>query len=346
MAVTIKKKNLTIVSLVTRMFSQEKLAGSDVLHKAQELELQGAKLVTGITQFAIQIDSGKEMTTIAKVPMKLDTVNLAMKKKLGHTVKTILQEKVTVLITEAYQKYMDVEHPAMNYQTNKPTGIECYDKVMAKYHGSKNGNKVAAIKEYRNLTGCSLKAAKDMVENWIDAEELAAGAMPIAEDIIDDVLPVDGEGHTETHDFTKVMEDMKMTQQTVYNVELDLKATPVPLKEATKLNQPVCGTSGGSIYHVVAIGQNCVVAARIRSNNEIALRAELRCKPNSEDGMKVKSGLQFAGLEKKNGGHFSLHLEPEDFAMVKRSIGSTIMAMSIPFWGVSTDLHVLHGVGK
>jgi len=70
------------------------------------------------------------------------------------------------------------------------------------------------------------------------------------------------------------MEDMKMTQQTVYNVELDLKAAPVPLKDATKLLQPVTGTSGGSIYHVNASGLNCTGAARIKSNNEVALRDE------------------------------------------------------------------------
>ena len=137
-----------------------------------------------------------------------------------------------------------------------------------------------------------------------------------------------------------------MQSQIVYPVEFDLKATPVPLKEASKLNQPVCGTSGGSIYHVIAIGKDCVVAARIRANNEIAIRAEIIPHHATTEAQKVKSGLLFAGLDKKNGGHYSLHLDPEDFAMVKRSIGSTIMAMSIPFWGVSTDLNAIQGAGK
>ena len=135
-----------------------------------------------------------------------------------------------------------------------------------------------------------------------------------------------------------------MQSQIVYPVEFDLKAAPVPLKDAQKLNQPVTGTSGGSIYHVIAIGQDCIVAARIKSNNEIAIRAEVI--GTGEGAQKARSGLKFAGLDHKPGGHFSLHLEPEDFAMVKRSIGSTLMAMSIPFWGVNTDLHTLQGVGK
>lgn len=339
MAVTVKKKNLTIVSLLERLFDSEALAGHDFLHKAQELEIQGFKLKTGISTFSIEVDSGKEMMTVHQVPLKLDTVLLAMKGKLGHTVKVVIKDKVIDLINIAYQKYMDKEHPAMNYQTIKPKLSEMYDKAMAKYHANGGGNKVAAIKEYRMLSGASLKEAKDMVEKWIEEQDEAAGELPIA-----DVLPVDGEGHTETHDFTKVMEDMKLTQQTVYNVELDLKASPVPLKDAQKLHQPVTGTSGGSIYHVIAIGQDCVIAARIKSNNEIAIRAEVH--GTGEGAQKANSGLKFAGLEKKPAGHWSLHLEPEDFGMVKRSIGSTILAMSIPFWGVSTDLHVLQGVGK
>ena len=332
MSVTIKKKNLTIVSLVTRLFGAEEVAGGEFLHKAQELELQGYKLKTGISTFAIEVDAGKEMVTVSQVPLKLDTVNLAMKKKLGHTVKVVLKDKVIELINVAYQKYMDVEHPGMNFQTTKPSSDDIYKATMAKYHGKSGKNKVAAIKEYRNLQGCSLKQAKDQVEAWILVDE--------SESSLDD------DAFTETHDFTKVMEDMKMTQQTVYGVELDLKATPVPLKDAQKLNQPVTGTSGGSIYHVIAVGDSCIVAARIKSNNEIALRAEVRVHANSTEGQKARSGLKFAGLEQKPGGHFSLHLDPEDFAMVKRSIGSTLMAMSIPFWGVTTDLNILQGVGK
>ena len=137
-----------------------------------------------------------------------------------------------------------------------------------------------------------------------------------------------------------------MQAQTVYPVELDLKAKPVGLRQASKLNQPVCGTSGGSIYHVIALSQFCVVAARIKKNNEIAIRAEILAKAGTPDHTKIRSGLEFAGLDKKSGGHYSLHLDAPDFGMVKRSIGSTIMSMSIPFFGVSTDLHNLQGVGK
>jgi hypothetical protein len=168
-------------------------------------------------------------------------------------------------------------------------------QVMDVYN--KEGNKVSAIKKLRELTGISLKEAKNTVESWIP-----------------DSVPV------------------------------NLQASPVPLKDAQQLNQPVCGTSGGSIYHVIAIGPSCVVAARIRQDNSVALRAEILCKGSK--ALEARSGLKFAGLDQKPAGHFSLHLEPADFGMVKRTIGSTLMAMSIPFSGVTTDLHPLHGLGK
>ena len=277
MAVTVKKKSLTIVSLLERLFDSEALAGAEYLHKAQELHIQGYKLKTGISAFSIESDAGK---TLYSVPLKLDTVTLAMKKKLGATVQNIVKEKIIDLITVSYQKFMD-EDPS------------------------------------------------------VPADPSVTGELP----------PADPEPTPEMTNSVNV-EDIKLQQQTVYPVELDLQAAPVLLKDAQKLNQPVCGTSGGSIYHVVAIGQDCVVAVRIKSNNEIAIRAEVTSAPTSEGAMKAASGLKFAGLDKKPAGHWSLHLDPEDFAMVKRSIGSTIMAMSIPFWGVNTDLHTLQGVGK
>lgn len=310
MSVTIKKKALTITSLLTRLFDAEDLAGSSHLQKAQELEVSGHLLKITPTTFGILTP---EANLISQVPMKIDTVSLAMKNKLGHTVKAILKDKVLDLITVAYQKYMDVEN-------------DVYKAVMEKYYGP-NGtyNKIAAIKEYRKLTGSSLKVSKDTVEVWIS---MCVGNVP-------------GNMAPEVN-----IEEIKLHSMTTYPVELDLKATPVPLKEAQKLNQPVLGTSSGSIYHVIAIGQSCVVAARIKKNNEIAIRAEVRVHANSTEGQKARSGLKFAGLKQNPAGHFSLHLEPEDFAMVKRSIGSTLFAMSIPFWGTCTDLGLLQGVGK
>ena len=325
MPVTIKKKKLTITSLVTRLFGAEEVAGADFLKKAQELEHSGMTLSVSPTKFSIVAPGNAQILGV--VTLKSETVELCIKGKLGLTVKTTIKAKVKDLINASYQKYLDmgliasVTKPA----PVKPTALECYDEVMQAYNMNGAKNKVAAIKKLRELMGNSLKDAKDQVEAWLDTG-----------------VNITPEKEPET--VSPYVEDIKLQQQTVYPVELDLQRAPVPLKDAQKLNQPVTGTSGGSIYHVVAVGADCVVAVRIKKNNEIAIRAEVR--GTGEGAQKAKSGLKFAGLDLKPAGHWSLHLEPEDFAMVKRSIGSTIMAMSIPFWGVNTDLHTLQGVGK
>jgi hypothetical protein len=319
MAVTIKNKALTITSLLTRLHDAEKLAGHDFLKKAQELEAAGHMLEITPTTFSI---TTPEANVLASVSLKIDTVKLAMKGKLGHTSMTTIRIKAKDLVNVAYQKYLDVNLVASVTKKNPKfiDPVEAKAQVMDLY---KNGDKVKPIKKLRELTGLGLKEAKDIVEGWIDM-----GSYTPDPDLVAPKPKVVGKGTP------------------VIDTEADMNAQPVPLKEATKLNQPVCGTSGGSIYHVIALGDSCVVAARIKKNNEIAIRAEVLAHPNSTEGQKVKSGLQFAGLDKKGGGHWSLHLEPEDFAMVKRSIGSTLMAMSIPFHGVTTDLNPIQGAGK
>jgi hypothetical protein len=49
--------------------------------------------------------------------------------------------------------------------------------------------------------------------------------------------------------------------------------TPIPLKDATMLNQPVKGSSGGSVYRVVGIGDRIRVATRRKGVN-LSVRVE------------------------------------------------------------------------
>lgn len=327
MAVTIKKKALTLTSLVTRLFAENE--AEEELKKAQDLELQGYILHVSPTTFSVA--ASDNATVLGSVSLKSETVTLCTKNKLGFTVKNIVKAKVKDLTNVSYQKWLDMELVASVTKPApvKPTAIECYDEVMLAYGATKN--KVAAIKKFRELTGTSLKEAKDQVEAW-----LSTGV---------NITPEVGDGiyQVKTVDYP---EPKVVGIGVAVDMEADMNASPVPLKEATKLNQPVCGTSGGSIYHVIALGESCVVAARIKSNNEIAIRAEVLVPANSTEGQKARSGLKFAGLDQKPAGHWSLHLEPEDFGMVKRSLGSTLMAMSIHFDGVTTNLHPLQGVGK
>jgi hypothetical protein len=89
MAVTIKKKKLTITSLVTRLFGAEEVAMQDFLKKAQELEQTGHVLVITPTTFSITPANTGNGAALSTVPLKSETVTLAMKKKIGHTVKVM-----------------------------------------------------------------------------------------------------------------------------------------------------------------------------------------------------------------------------------------------------------------
>lgn len=119
----------------------------------------------------------------------------------------------------------------------------------------------------------------------------------------------------------------------------------VDLKKATQLHQPVKGTSNTSRYHVVALSSDIKVAVRIKNDFEIAIRAVCMHAPQSKKGKVAKKALLGAGLCKKTGGHYSLHLEPETLDMAVRSIGSTLFSID-SFPQMSGNLKILVGVGS
>ena len=53
-----------------------------------------------------------------------------------------------------------------------------------------------------------------------------------------------------------------------------ISGTPVELRNATKMYQPVKGTSNGSRYFVVGLHDECKVAARIKPGNDLSIRIE------------------------------------------------------------------------
>lgn len=124
-----------------------------------------------------------------------------------------------------------------------------------------------------------------------------------------------------------------------------IKNVPVLLKKATELHQPVKGTSSGSIYHVIALSDDMVVAVRIKKDFTVAIRVECHKANDSKSGQKARASLKIAGLTKAKKGHYSLHLEPETLDMAVRSIGSTLFSIN-SFSQMSGDLKSLVGVGK
>ncbi len=86
----------------------------------------------------------------------------------------------------------------------------------------------------------------------------------------------------------------------------DLTTPPVLLSEATKLYQPVRGTSSGSIYFVVALGEDVKVAARM-SKSKMSVRVESSDKKLLKD--LVDYGYTSGNVDS---GYVSIHLTPNN----------------------------------
>jgi hypothetical protein len=313
MAVTIKKKELTLVSLAKRI-----LDNPDMVKLAKAIEAGGYKLVTEAALIKVENASA----CLAHSPVKLSAIESCLKGNLSYTGKKVLQEHIEAFIKKAYNLM-----PEVSEQVNLN---DIYDQTMAAYHKNGGGNKVAAIKTYRTLSGASLKEAKDKVEAWIDAEQEAAGPLPTT----------DEEVVVETDDGTKLHYNLDSGKMHFTTPEV-AKVTdePVPLHTATKLMQPVTGTSGGSVYNVIALGADAKVAVRIKKDNDVAIRVW----PMTDHGKKACST---AGLDSKSGGHWSLHLHPGEKALVGKSVGAVLFGMGLDWDGIIGDMQNLVGVGK
>lgn len=316
MAVTIKKKELTLVSLAKRV-----LDNPEMVNIAKAIEAGGFKLVTEANLIKVENASA----CLAHSPVKLSAIQSCLSGKLSFTGKKVLQEHIEAFIKKAYNLMPEVQE-----QVNLN---DIYDETMKKYFANGGGNKVAAIKYYREATGASLKEAKDKVEAWIsDLSDIANN--PQVKAILEDAEKASVD--TKEDAFAKMYgKKSETTTPEVANVT----DTAVPLHTATKLMQPVTGTSGGSIYNVIALGDDAKVAVRIRTDNDVAIRVW----PMTDHGKKACAS---AGLDKKNGGHWSLHLHPGEKSLVGRSIGAVIFAMNLDWSGIIGDMQTLVGVGK
>lgn len=302
MAVTIKKKELTLVSLAKRV-----LDDAEMVNLAKAIEAGGFKLTTEATLIKIE----NEATCLAHSPVKLTAIQSCLSGKLSYTGKKVLQEHITAFLKQAYNLMPDAQ--------KKINLAEIYDATMAAYHKNGGGNKVAAIKVYREETGCSLKEAKDKVEAWIAALESIAA---------DEDIPFETTVGEVAGDLNSAPAVAKVTD------------TPVPLAQASKLMQPVTGTSGGSVYNVIALGEHAKVAVRIKKDNDVAIRVV----PLTSTG---KSACVNAGLDEKgNGTHYSIHLHPDSKALVNKCVGAVLFAMDLDWYGVIGNMSDLVGVGK
>lgn len=305
MAVTIKTKELTIVRLVERLFAPEDVKGG-LLNKATALQDAGFKLKTNITDFRISNAQGSLFT----VKIKLEAVQLAMAGKLGFVAKVAIKEQVSTLIEGAY----DVMPDKAKWEAYRA-------EVMSEYGSHGTTNKVAAIKKLRELVKCSLKEAKDKVEEWIDNTVFKAVPVTEAKNTGEHIPP----------QFT-VAHDHEHIENPIYQVN----GKPVLLADANNLHQPVKGTSSSSTYNVIALGDTMNVAVRIQDDFNVSIRV------HPKDNL---VNLTSAGFKKSAQGHWSLHLNPDSREMAIKCVGAMLFTIGGPFHSVSGNVNALIGVG-
>lgn len=339
MPVHIKKKSLTLMSVVKQLFTAEQTQGG-IGHDAFALENAGAILVTTPSKLLIQIDDGHNMVTLAGTQIKLDTLELTLKGQVGGAAKASLKAKLETVYSLASKELMNIQFKnppiigntkeKIYFQADHP---EVFAQTMAKYEEA--GGKVAAIKLFRKLTGYDLKTSKDQVEAWISWEgqnKPTVGAVLVKKD--------------EAVTFTiKGLDETKKPWKMKDGSDPDAEVTLVRAKEAKYIHQPVKGTSSDSVYHVIGIGPELVVAARIRKDFDTAIRVELK-NPDSNEGQLLKHRLSTAGFATKHQGHFSLHLEPDSEAMAQKCVGAMLFSLGKDVQEVSLRVDQIIGAGK
>lgn len=105
----------------------------------------------------------------------------------------------------------------------------------------------------------------------------------------------------------------------------------VKLRDATALGQPVRGTSGDSVYRVIAMNAELKLAVRLHSGSKVSLRAEFVKGSTPTSAATEINCLQSMGLEPKNGGqYFSAHMDCGNVPPA-RVIGAILLGSGIDF---------------
>ena len=192
--------------------------------------------------------------------------------------------------------------------------------VVKGWHGGFKPNIIPVVKAIRTVTGDGLAEAKVKAEAILAGTSISLGVFPSLE-------------IAKAHGLllTAVGVDVDLQAGEVYDKgivgPLTVEAPkPVPevvaLKDAKALGQKVHGTSAGSVYHTIAIGDAVRVAARIIPGGLISIRAEWQGHPTvdlkrlAESGVSVK--VEYA----------SIHVDPQDVPL-SRVIGAFLIGTNI-----------------
>jgi hypothetical protein len=99
MAVTIKKKELTLVSLAKRI-----LDNAEMIKLAKAIEASGYKLTTEPTLLKVE----NQNAILAQTPLKLSAIEKCLKGDLSYAGKTMLQDHIETFIKKAFNLMPEV----------------------------------------------------------------------------------------------------------------------------------------------------------------------------------------------------------------------------------------------
>ena len=173
------------------------------------------------------------------------------------------------------------------------------------------------IKAYRETFGVGLKEAKDAVEAWV-AKNKPSVQVPASQTVVS------------THAWPCFPLDVLQSAKTV------------KLRDATKMYQPVQGTSGGSRYFLVAADTDVRIACRYNGSG-LSIRIE------GPGWKKHQSVIQQNGWTtiSPDKDYASVHLEVGGDAMLaNKTMGAVLMGLGLPLETPFPNLAVIKGKGS
>lgn len=189
-------------------------------------------------------------------------------------------------------------------------------------------NVIVVIKAIRNVTGLHLAESKALAQQVLAGQSVDITVnVPVAEA----VTVLMGAGIT-TDGLFAIVGEMGTAASKPVVVKVEAPKPPVEapkpvdeviaLKTAQALGQKVHGTSSGSVYHCIALGEHVRLAAKLAKSGSISIRAEWTDDPT--DDLKK---LQDAGVMMKQG-YGSIHFDAADVPLW-RVVGAFIVGTGI-----------------
>ncbi len=115
-------------------------------------------------------------------------------------------------------------------------------------------------------------------------------------------------------------------------------AVPLKLHDATRLYQPVHGTTASSRYFMMGGNEDLRVAARYKGN-QLSIRVE---GPGLQKYMSV---LQDIGFSKAGSDYVSVHLACPNDMLASKALGAVLLGIGVPMLTPFPDLKVIAGKG-